>query len=74
MTNSNTIELATEFGSKVNKLKSEVGKVIVGQDQIVTALVNAIFCHGHVLNGDSSSSFINFLLSSPLVQNNQLGK
>jgi len=49
MTNSNTIELATEFGSKVNKLKSEVGKVIVGQDQIVTALVNAIFCHGHVL-------------------------
>ena len=49
MTNSNTIELATEFGSKVNKLKSEVGKVIVGQEQIVTALVNAIFCHGHVL-------------------------
>lgn len=49
MTSSNTIELATEFGSKVNKLKSEVGKVIVGQDQIVTALVNAIFCHGHVL-------------------------
>ena len=49
MTNSNTIELATEFGSKVNKLKSEVGKVIVGQDLIVTALVNAIFCHGHVL-------------------------
>lgn len=49
MTSSNTIELATEFGSKVKKLKSEVGKVIVGQDQIVTALVNAIFCHGHVL-------------------------
>lgn len=49
MSNSNSVELAYSFGSKVSALKSEVAKVIVGQDEIVTALVNAIFCHGHVL-------------------------
>lgn len=49
MSNMNTIDLASNFGDKVQSLKKEVGKVIVGQDEIVTALVNAIFCHGHVL-------------------------
>jgi len=49
MSNLDTAELASQFGAKVNQLKSEVGKVIVGQDAVVTALVNAIFCHGHVL-------------------------
>ncbi len=49
MSNQNTAELAAQFGAKVNQLKSEVGKVIVGQDDVITALVNAIFCHGHVL-------------------------
>ena len=49
MSNLDTAELASQFGAKVNQLKSEVGKVIVGQDTVVTALVNAIFCHGHVL-------------------------
>ena len=49
MSNQNTVELAAQFSAKVNQLKTEVGKVIVGQDQVITALVNAIFCHGHVL-------------------------
>ncbi len=49
MNNQSTAELAAQFGAKVNQLKSEVGKVIVGQDDVITALVNAIFCHGHVL-------------------------
>lgn len=49
MSNQNTAELAAQFGAKVNQLKSEVGKVIVGQEDVITALVNAIFCHGHVL-------------------------
>jgi len=49
MNNLDAAELASQFGAKVNQLKSEVGKVIVGQDTVVTALVNAIFCHGHVL-------------------------
>lgn len=49
MSNLGTVDLASSFESKVSALKSEVGKVIVGQDAIVTALVNAIFCHGHVL-------------------------
>ena len=49
MSNQNTAELAAQFGAKVNQLKSEVGKVIVGQEDVITALVNAIFCHRHVL-------------------------
>jgi MoxR-like ATPase len=49
MSNQDTTDLASQFGAKVNQLKSEVGKVIVGQDNVITALVNAIFCHGHVL-------------------------
>jgi len=49
MSNQDAADLASQFGAKVNQLKSEVGKVIVGQDQVITALVNAIFCHGHVL-------------------------
>jgi len=49
MSNLDTADLASQFGTKVNQLKSEVGKVIVGQNGVITALVNAIFCHGHVL-------------------------
>lgn len=49
MSNLDTADLASQFGTKVNQLKSEVGKVIVGQNDVITALVNAIFCHGHVL-------------------------
>ncbi len=49
MSNQDTADLASQFGAKVKQLKSEVGKVIVGQDDVITALVNAIFCHGHVL-------------------------
>jgi MoxR-like ATPase len=27
----------------------EIGKVVVGQEEVVEALINAVFCHGHVL-------------------------
>jgi len=33
----------------LNRLRSEVGKVIVGQDSAVTGLVIALLCRGHVL-------------------------
>jgi len=45
----NSVELAYSFEGKISDLKSEVSKVIVGQEQTVEALINALFCHGHVL-------------------------
>lgn len=45
----NQSELANNFGLKVAQLKSEIGKVVVGQDEVIEALINAVFCHGHVL-------------------------
>lgn len=43
------VKLAGDFSSKVATLKQEIGKVIVGQEEVVEALITAIFCHGHVL-------------------------
>jgi MoxR-like ATPase len=33
----------------LNRLRTEVGKVVVGQDSVVTGLVIALLCRGHVL-------------------------
>ena len=33
----------------LNRLRAEVGKVVVGQDPVVTGLVIALLCQGHVL-------------------------
>jgi MoxR-like ATPase len=46
---SNSVEKARLFGDKVVALRNEIGKVVVGQEEIVEALLNAVFCHGHVL-------------------------
>lgn len=46
---SNSVEQAKLFGAKVAALKAEIGKVVVGQEEVVEALLNAVFCHGHVL-------------------------
>ena len=46
----NSVELARSFEGRISDLKSEVSKVIVGQEQTVEALINALFCHGHVLS------------------------
>ena len=46
---SNSLDQAKQFGMKVSALKAEIGKVVVGQDEVVEALLNAVFCHGHVL-------------------------
>lgn len=49
MNSMNSVELARSFEGRISDLKSEVSKVIVGQEQTVEALINALFCHGHVL-------------------------
>lgn len=37
------------LGEKYHKLRSEIGKVIVGQDEVVERLLLSIFCKGHSL-------------------------
>ncbi len=42
-------EALNDFTLKYNALRSEIGKVIVGQDEIVKTLLIAIFSRGHAL-------------------------
>ncbi|NJM24666.1 MAG: MoxR family ATPase [Bacteroidia bacterium] len=44
----NRVDL-TALNENVQKIKDEVGKVIVGQEQMVTLLITAILADGHVL-------------------------
>ncbi|VAX17480.1 MoxR protein [hydrothermal vent metagenome] len=48
-TNSNDIELVEKLKSSVKKIKSEIGKVIIGQDKIIDDLLVSIFAGGHCL-------------------------
>lgn len=45
----NDIESAKELYARYSSLKSEIGKVIIGQTEVVDALINAILANGHVL-------------------------
>ncbi len=49
MDNQDIVQLAKEFTLKTEALKQEIAKVVVGQEDVVDALITAIFCHGHVL-------------------------
>ena len=49
MDNRDLIALAKEFSLQSERLKKEIAKVVVGQEEVVDALITAIFCHGHVL-------------------------
>ncbi len=49
MDNQDIVQLAKEFTLKTEALKQEIAKVVVGQEEVVDALITAIFCHGHVL-------------------------
>ena len=42
-------EALDDFLKKYNALRSEIGKVIVGQDEVVKNLLIAIFSRGHAL-------------------------
>ena len=46
---SSDVEAVDALVSKYNQLKSEIGKVIVGQDEVVKNLLISIFCKGHCL-------------------------
>jgi MoxR-like ATPase len=46
---SNDVEAANALASDFHKLKSEIGKVIVGQQDVVQLMLTAIFCKGHAL-------------------------
>ena len=46
---SNTQQQTTDFVEKFNLIRDEVGKFIVGQEQIVEDVLVAIVCGGHVL-------------------------
>jgi len=43
------VEAADDFGVKVKALKKELSKVIVGQDEVIDALLTSIFSNGHCL-------------------------
>lgn len=43
------VEAANALKSKYEQLRSEIAKVIVGQDETVKLLITAIFCQGHCL-------------------------
>jgi MoxR-like ATPase len=43
------VELADEFGVAYGKLRDEIGKVIVGQENTVKFLLISLFCQGHSL-------------------------
>jgi MoxR-like ATPase len=49
MAKQDLVELAKEFSQRAEQLKKEIARVVVGQDEVVDALITAIFCHGHVL-------------------------
>lgn len=45
----NEVETAKELFGAFNKLEAEIGKVVVGQKDVVRLLITSIFCGGHSL-------------------------
>ena len=43
------VEAANALAHSFKELKTEIAKVIVGQDEVVRLALTAIFCHGHAL-------------------------
>ncbi len=37
------------FGEKIARVKAEIGKIIVGQEEVIDRLLMAIFCRGHAI-------------------------
>ena len=46
---STEVEAAEGLATAFQKLKSEISKVVVGQDQVVNLMLTSIFCQGHSL-------------------------
>ena len=49
MDTNNNIELVKDFISSHKKFKEEIGKVIIGQNNVVDQVLMSIFCDGHSL-------------------------
>ena len=49
MSNTSDVALADKFFEDFKKLKAEISKVIIGQDEVVNLLLTSIFCQGHSL-------------------------
>lgn len=47
--NTSDVALADKFFEDFNKLKAEISKVIIGQDEVVSLLLTSVFCQGHSL-------------------------
>lgn len=43
------VEAADALGASYKSLKSEISKVVIGQDEVVRQVLTAIFCQGHSL-------------------------
>lgn len=46
---SSEVEAADALSEYYKKLKAEIGKVIIGQDEVIRLVLTAIFCQGHSL-------------------------
>ncbi len=46
---SSDVEAANELGVSYKKLKNEISKVVIGQDEVIRQVLTAIFCQGHSL-------------------------
>jgi len=49
MNETNDTEILKEFSASIKKVKKEIAKVIVGQDEIVDQLLISLFANGHCL-------------------------
>ena len=47
--NTNDVELVSELQSKINSIRKEIAKVIVGQEEIIENLLTALLSNGHCL-------------------------
>jgi MoxR-like ATPase len=45
----NDVEAANALAASFKKMQSEIGKVIIGQNEVVRLVLTGIFCHGHSL-------------------------
>jgi MoxR-like ATPase len=45
----NDVELADELNATYKKLAAEIGKVVIGQDEVIRLVLIAIFCRSHSL-------------------------
>lgn len=49
MEQKNEVEVADNFHAACEKLKKEISKVIIGQDEVVKLVLTSVFCQGHSL-------------------------